>query len=160
MTQPIIFATERLEVSPLDRKDPQTHREIMALFTDSVAQYLPPACQQLDSAEQVDAWLDTMEATGSVLVVRQKATTAGYLFVFPEPEATYRVGYVLGESFWGQGLASEAMSALIDKLLLQGAKRFIAGVEPANGASVNVLTKLGFVLGYSQQDVDYYQYRG
>ncbi len=56
------------------------------------------------------------------------------------------VGYLLHPDFWGQGLGSEALRALIkygfgDRQL----KRITADVDPDNGASLAMLGKLGFV---------------
>ena len=56
------------------------------------------------------------------------------------------LGYHLRPAFWGQGLATEASTAVIDygfKVL--GAEALFAGHHPANEASRRVLLKLGFV---------------
>ncbi|MFJ4141666.1 GNAT family N-acetyltransferase [Pseudomonas sp. NPDC089734] len=55
------------------------------------------------------------------------------------------IGYRLGTSFWGQGLASEAVQAILQHGF--GTLRLpsiIAIVQPENVASVNVLRKAGF----------------
>ncbi|WP_160175099.1 GNAT family N-acetyltransferase [Photobacterium sanctipauli] len=152
------FSTERLVAATLDRVMPGIQSEITTMFTEPVSRYLPPSCQQLHTAEAVDHWLDEMEKTGAVLRLVLQNQPVGYLFVFPEPNQCYRVGYVLAEACWGKGLATEAMQGLITYLRNndQGAS-FIAGVEADNKGSVNVLVKLGFSFGYTEQDVDYYQ---
>ena len=54
------------------------------------------------------------------------------------------VGYLLAESAWGQGFASEVMLGLAAWARDQGLTLF-AGVSTDNPASVRVLEKAGFV---------------
>lgn len=145
--------------SALDRTMPGIQAEIMAMFTEPVSRHLPPACQNFCTAGDVDNWLEGMAQTGSVLRLTEQQQAIGYLFVFPEPDNGYRLGYVLAEVQWGKGLATEAMQGLVAYLTQhqhQHAARFIAGVEPDNIGSVNVLKKLGFHYSYCDQGVDYY----
>jgi [ribosomal protein S5]-alanine N-acetyltransferase len=54
------------------------------------------------------------------------------------------VGYTLGRSYWGQGYATEAASAVRDYALRElGAERLIALIVHGNTASENVARKLG-----------------
>jgi [ribosomal protein S5]-alanine N-acetyltransferase len=54
-------------------------------------------------------------------------------------------GYVLRQSVWGQGYATEACGTIRDWALNQlGLRRLVAHCEPANTASSSVLGKLGF----------------
>ena len=54
------------------------------------------------------------------------------------------VGYWLGKPFWGQGLMSEAVLAVIDLAFQQPfLKRITASTDPQNLASQNVLRKAG-----------------
>lgn len=150
------FMTARLHGAVLDRTHAGLHHEIMSMFTEPVSRYLPPACQQLKSTAQIDRWLDSMQATGDVIRLSYEGNLVGYLFVFPDGK-TYRVGYVFAEAAWGKGFATEAMQGLIEHLTQQQAEAFIAGVEPENKGSINVLTKLGFVYFNNEQDIDYYR---
>ena len=152
------FSTQRLTAKTLDRTMPGIQAEIIAMFTEPVSRHLPPACQNFRTAEDVDNWLEGMAQTGSVLRLTEQQQAIGYLFVFPEPENSYRLGYVLAETQWGKGFATEAMQGLVTYLSEhEGAASFIAGVEADNVGSVNVLKKLGFSYCYSEQDVDYYK---
>ncbi len=55
------------------------------------------------------------------------------------------LGYWLGQRFWGQGLMTEALAALLPIAMAAcAAERLIASVNPDNLASQNVLRKLGF----------------
>lgn len=57
------------------------------------------------------------------------------------------IGYLLHPDHWGQGLAQEAMTALIAHLhrIRPELTHLIAEVDPRNTASLRLLTRLGFV---------------
>jgi RimJ/RimL family protein N-acetyltransferase len=58
-----------------------------------------------------------------------------------------RIGYVIKESRWGEGVASELVSGLADWARSQPlVASIIGGVESQNAASARVLTKNGFSL--------------
>lgn len=55
------------------------------------------------------------------------------------------VGYLLSRPFWGAGLATEAVSALLGHCFGPlGTLRAVARVHPENTASLRLLTRLGF----------------
>jgi len=56
------------------------------------------------------------------------------------------IGYVLERAAWGEGIAREAVSALIDHLFACGQRRVFADTDPENAASNGLLTRLGFTL--------------
>lgn len=59
---------------------------------------------------------------------------------FPE------VGFLFDRRVWGQGYASEAVGAVLERgFRVHGMTKVIADVDPRNGASIRVLEKLGFV---------------
>jgi RimJ/RimL family protein N-acetyltransferase len=58
--------------------------------------------------------------------------------------AATNVGYLFFPPFWGQGLATEAVSAVVEHLITLGVARFVATVTVGNRASARVLTKAGF----------------
>ena len=61
--------------------------------------------------------------------------------------AVYEIGYSVARVHWGAGLATEAVSALLDLLFeVEGARRVFADTDPDNAASNAVLKKLGFTL--------------
>ena len=61
------------------------------------------------------------------------------------------VGYWLGKAFWGKGLATRALTELIDEL---GTRPLHAYVAKTNIGSIRVLEKCGFVR--SDEDEDLY----
>jgi RimJ/RimL family protein N-acetyltransferase len=54
------------------------------------------------------------------------------------------LGYYLFPNFWGQGFATEAVSAVADHLVKMGVHRLVATVTVGNHASAQVLKKAGF----------------
>ncbi len=57
------------------------------------------------------------------------------------------LGYLLGETAWGRGLATELISGLVSALRNLGEPiQLLGGVENANPASARVLVKNGFQL--------------
>ncbi|MBB6048408.1 GNAT family N-acetyltransferase [Armatimonas rosea] len=55
------------------------------------------------------------------------------------------VGYLLGRSYWGQGLATEAASLVIDYAFTTlGLRRLEADIDPRNTGSQRLLERLGF----------------
>lgn len=63
---------------------------------------------------------------------------------FEAPEAAI-TGYVLAKDAWGQGYATEALSAVIEVARGVGVRRLHALCHPAHRASWRVLEKCGFV---------------
>jgi len=64
----------------------------------------------------------------------------------------YWVGYTISPRFARRGYAFETVSALINALVQEGAICIKAGVEPANTASITLLSKLGFRLESSSDE--------
>ena len=105
-------------------------------------------------------WAVTLRATGTVLGMC-------LLFNYEPSHGRAELGYSLGQSYWGQGFAREAVSVVIahgfDAL---GLHRLEARVDPRNSASAGLLRRLGFVhegclrrrdhLKDERVDVDYF----
>jgi RimJ/RimL family protein N-acetyltransferase len=85
-------------------------------------------------------WLD--------LAIEERATgtVIGGVVLKREPGTDAEIGYVLRRDRWGQGLATEAVVALIEEARTRfGVSRFTAVVEAPNAASIRLLERLGFV---------------
>ncbi len=54
------------------------------------------------------------------------------------------IGYTLAPWARGRGLATEAVTAVVDLLFTEGVHRVTAGVDPENVPSANLLRRLGF----------------
>lgn len=75
---------------------------------------------------------------------------AGSIGVMPKDDVyrkSIEIGYFLGESFWGKGIATKAVTLLLDYIKKQfDAVRVYAEVFSHNAASMKVLEKNGFHL--------------
>jgi RimJ/RimL family protein N-acetyltransferase len=60
---------------------------------------------------------------------------------WPAPE----LGYLLGRAWWGRGYATEAAGAALDWAFafLDDPAAWVSLIDPANAASIRVVTKLG-----------------
>ena len=56
------------------------------------------------------------------------------------------IGYLLGRAAQRQGIAQEAVSAIVDHLFAEGQRRIFADCDPDNRGSVALLERLGFQL--------------
>ena len=76
-----------------------------------------------------------------------EGTFIGAVGLTPKPESrTAELGYWLGRRFWGQGIATEAASAVVEYGLHSlGLAALTSGYFVDNPASGRVLAKLGFV---------------
>ncbi|APR76464.1 GCN5-related N-acetyltransferase [Minicystis rosea] len=61
-----------------------------------------------------------------------------------ETNVATNVGYIFLPAFWGQGLATEAVVAVVDHLIGMGVPRLVATVTAGNAASGRLLRKAGF----------------
>jgi [ribosomal protein S5]-alanine N-acetyltransferase len=98
-------------------------------------------------------------AFGQRLVVeRETGLVVGGIGLFGPPEdGQVEFGYGIVESHRGRGYATEAARALVEVALgLPGVTEIVAGVDPANPASVRVLEKAG--LTFRSHDGDEAQY--
>jgi len=96
--------------------------------------------------EQTREFLDSMIAAPSDLsddfVVEHEGRAIGKAGCWRLPE----VGYILHPDYWGQGMASEALTAVIGHVFSTRAIEAIkADVDPRNEGSLRLLARLGFV---------------
>ncbi len=70
---------------------------------------------------------------------------AGYVSLQPLGDSgEVEIGWLLDEPYWGQGLATEAATCAMCHGFQQiGLERVVAFAVPENGASINVMRKLG-----------------
>ena len=70
----------------------------------------------------------------------------------------YEISYQFDPTFWGNGLASEAVRAIVEHALYNlGMERVIAETKSANSASFNLLRKQGMVLSDQFEPVSVYR---
>ena len=118
----------------------------------AVTRYLPYKTWQ--SAKDAQAWLARMtvladEGKALQLVVERQSDNqvigAILLFDYDEYNNRLEIGYVLGQEYWQQGYAKEAIHGLLFQLINEsGLRRIEAQVNPNNIASVALMKSLGF----------------
>lgn len=157
ITQSVAFVTPRLKVAgwhSLPEGQVPLATVIAGMLTPAVTRSLPPSWQgQYDSA-RARAWISERDGESTVLLASELIShePVGLVILFTEGPAVadgsmgLRLGYLVSEKFWGRGLATE----LIDGLIRWCRSRpeitsITAGVSMTNEASVNVLSKTGFV---------------
>lgn len=117
-----------------------------------VTRFLPYATWT--SLADATAWLDLMNKVVASGVARQlvivsnadnKVIGTALLFKFDEGSKRLELGYALGRAHWKQGLAREALGALLAHAFTGlHIRRVEAQVNPANLASNALLRSLGF----------------
>ena len=167
MTAPA-FETQRLKVRPWDSTLAETSSRaalesaLSELLTPAVLKHLPDPLQ-LSASVSIAHWIDARAAQSDVLLVASKAsdTLIGLMILSKStaPTDPIHIGYLLAQSAWGQGLASELVGGLVATLKDHGPACLIGGVEPSNPASAKVLLKAGFARqnALSTPDADIYR---
>ncbi len=150
------FATQRLSAQhwrPFieDRaKRQKLETELTTLLTRRVQKYLPPGLK-LDSGDAaISSWISARAEESDVLLVTlsESGQLVG-LMILASDQGTgdipsVHIGYLLAESAWGQGFATELVAGLAEAMENSGPVRLIGGVDPDNPASARVLQKAGF----------------
>ena len=157
------FNTERLLVrewhscSAVSVADQALAQVVCVLLTPSVTQSLPERWQGEYTTERASQWIEERDGEGTTLLVldRLSGTPIGLMILFENDDdprgRIVRLGYLLAESAWGKGLASELVRGFVEWCRTVDIASIVSGVERDNVASQRVLEKNGFVL---QQDKD------
>lgn len=94
--------------------------------------------------EQTRAWMADMLEPGpgrEDFVVELDGRVIGKAGFWRLPE----IGYILHPDVWGQGLAKEALTAILDHVVsATDTETFTADIDPRNTASIRLLEGLGF----------------
>ena len=154
-----ILETERLS---LRRLLPGDLDDLYRLYSDpQIRRYFPEGVLSLDETkEELDwflnghpnhpelgLWATIHKPTGRFI------GRCGLLPWMIDGRAEVEVAYLLDKTFWGQGLASEAAQAIAMYAFTQlGLTRLICLIDPHNGASIRVATKIGMTFERSAED--------
>ena len=104
---------------------------------------------QLERQDQaaVSEWVAALDRDADVMAVFMDDRLVGLLILSVVPDNNQHLGYLLSESVWGQGLASELVGGHVSALEDSGQSyRLVGGVGVENPASARVLVKSGFRL--------------
>lgn len=127
------------------RAEPTDLGDIHAFLSDAMAMRYWSTSPHT-SLEQTRAWLDAMIAApidqSDDYVVVHGGRVIGKAGFWRLPE----IGYIFHPSAWGQGLAAEALEAVIGRAFAgHRLRQVVADVDPRNAASLRILARLGFV---------------
>ena len=92
--------------------------------------------------------------------VTSEHTLCGFIFLYQSDNDELHLGYLLGETHQGKGLAKEMLRGLLAWCKQNKQVRaLIGGVEKNNVASSSLLLKLGFYrTESSSDDTDFYRF--
>lgn len=140
------LVTERLILRPASMSDLAAMHEVLS-HPVAMQWWSTPPHQTQALTEQ---WLTGMvEAKNALdLIIERDGRCIGKAGFWKPPE----IGYILHPDHWHQGVATEALTAVITALFATTPHdRALADVDPDNRASLHLLEKLGFHrTGYRQ----------
>lgn len=127
-------------------------KPLHAVFSDPVAMRWWSSLPH-ETLDQTRAWVEGMMAGNAAgapdFVVEWNGRAIGKAGFWKLPD----VGYILHPDAWGQGLAAEAVGAVIDHVFAKRLTEIVtADVDPHNMASIRLLERLGFTrTGFSER---------
>ncbi|AXT29933.1 N-acetyltransferase [Pseudoalteromonas tunicata] len=131
--------------------------KVVELLTPQVVKALPIGWQGIETPKQALNWLNDRFNESNLLAIKLKQSheIIGFVFIHKTEEnvspASFNIGYLIGEKYWGKGYASEVLTALVNYYKNQAkASILLAGVETDNIASIKVLEKCGFEISKSK----------
>lgn len=149
------FETGRLRCGPWIEEARRIGADLVSivaeLLTPRTTVGLPPAWHGEFSAERAKAWIEERATDSTTLLVTEKSSHQPIGLVIlaallpDDVDVDLRVGYVITDTWWGRGIATELVAGLVDWGRRQPAiASMTAGVDPGNAASVRVLERSGF----------------
>ena len=156
---PILLATERLTIRPIEAADWPAIRDVWAALAPlPMAQYDKPFNTDPEQVRaRIARWAEfTAKGTEHMFFAACLAgEVIGYM-AFNIRENGHEVGYSFHPAHHGNGYAKEALKALLVHLRGLGITCFTAGTALNNTPSVRLLTGLGFRLTGTEQ-VSFYK---
>lgn len=132
------------------------------ILTPPVLKHLPPPLQFDAEHDDIADWIDDRAAESDSLLVFAEGVLIGLVLMAvndTEPIAEIHIGYLLAESAWGRGIATELLRGLVKSFKGLEPAVLLGGVGRDNPASARVLRKAGFERdpGRSTPDTDIFK---
>lgn len=146
-----VLTTERLVLRKLSMDDLEA---VFALRSDPVAmRYVPRplAKDREEAAAHIQLILVTQQANEGLqwaITLKDNPSMVGIIGFWRMKKEHYRaeIGYMVLPKYWGQGIVSEAIAAVVQHAFdTLGFHSIEAVIDPQNPASMRVLEKNGFV---------------
>lgn len=136
-----ILHTARLRLRPARADDAAALHAIFAAPEAMRYWSTPPHRDMAQTRDWLAGMIATPPGEGEDFVIELGGTVIGKAGCFRYPE----IGYILAPWHWGNGLAHEALTAVIARTFATTAlDRLTADVDPRNSASLRLLERLGF----------------
>ncbi|KPF79021.1 GNAT family N-acetyltransferase [Novosphingobium sp. AAP93] len=136
-----VLRTERLLLRPVRADDIDALHAIMRQPQAMAYWSTPPHSTLAETADLLDAMISIPSGEGEDFVIEFKGRLIGKAGLYRFPD----IGYLLDPAFWGRGLATEALRAVISRAFeVHRLPRIQADVDPRNAASLRLLARLGF----------------
>ncbi|TCM18760.1 RimJ/RimL family protein N-acetyltransferase [Novosphingobium sp. PhB165] len=133
--------TERLLLRPALPTDAEA---LHAIFVQPAAMAYwsrPPHKDLAETREWLDGMIAIPEGAGEDFIVTLNDRVIGKAGLWRFPE----IGFILDPAFWGQGLAREALEAVIARAFaVHRLPQVHADVDPRNDRCLALLSRLGF----------------
>lgn len=149
---PRLLAKEWHSLGPDDCNATDLRSVVCTILTDRVTAPLLPAWHGHYTLERAAGWIEARDREGTTFLVVSKAERepVGLVLSFESaredpPGLEVRLGYLVAESAWGNGFATEMVRGFVDWCRSRDVSSVTGGVERNNVASARVLEKNGFV---------------
>ena len=130
------------------------------MLTKPVTRMLPEGWQGAFSEERARQWIIERNNEGTTLLVvsRSAGEPVGLMILYESigrstAAVELRLGYILAEEVWGEGLASELVGGFVSWCKVNNVASIAGGVARANVASRRVLEKNGFVCDPNSRNI-------
>lgn len=151
------FTTKRLIVKGWHSFKPQElhQRELVdiaqEILTPDVTNTFPLMWRGTYDKKRAKAWIQERDSESKTLLAIEKETNkaVGFINFFRVGDRSrgtnLRLGYMLSTSMWDKGFATELVQGFVCKCKENHVAAVLAGVDPANSASIRVLEKNNFI---------------
>ncbi len=145
MAQTTPFDSERLHMRATAIEDAEALLDIYSDIDLMTYWSSAPKTSVDEVRDYMRPFLALPDARSWSICLRDEDRAIGTLAAMEKRSGVAEIGYTLVRHHWGTGLASEAVTALIDRLFTdEGYRRVMADTDPDNAASNQLLERLGF----------------
>jgi RimJ/RimL family protein N-acetyltransferase len=117
----------------------------VAEMTANIPHPYPEGAAQAFVAKARESTLLGRDLTMMIALHDDDATVAGLVNARPGPGDCASIAYWLGRRYWGRGIATEAVNAVLAEIFARtAANAVVTNVRVTNPASAHVLEKCGF----------------